>query len=287
MDEAEFYLEDLKSKFTKIKPEDYYLSYSGGRDSHFLYWFIKEYLKEDRIEIVGINTGLEVVEIANRMKNNSDRILRPTMKPFDIKEQYGIPCVSKSQDEMVYYYRKQISEKGYATPHFVERIEKANESISYYRINKKLYNALFDGSLHKISHLCCKYLKKQPARNYEKESNKLPILGIMQAESIMRKVSATSCFNQKKYFYPIWDLTNNVQNIIEIKYEIEIPDIYSYVNQTGCVGCPYGIKYYKNTGNSLQFATLQQQKFCINYFKESYDFHGFDYNKYLNLEAVK
>ena len=65
MDETEFYLEDLKSKFMKINPSDYYLSYSGGRDSHFLFWFIKEYLSDDKIEIVGINTGLEFKEIAD------------------------------------------------------------------------------------------------------------------------------------------------------------------------------------------------------------------------------
>ena len=56
MDDVDFYLIDLKSKFDKIKPNTYYLSYSGGKDSHFLYWFIKDYLKRDDIKIVGINT---------------------------------------------------------------------------------------------------------------------------------------------------------------------------------------------------------------------------------------
>lgn len=32
VDEVEFYLIDLKSKFDKIKPNTYYLSYSGGKD---------------------------------------------------------------------------------------------------------------------------------------------------------------------------------------------------------------------------------------------------------------
>ena len=50
MDEEEFYLIDLKSKFDKIKPNTYYLTYSGGKDSHFIYWFIKEYLKRDDIK---------------------------------------------------------------------------------------------------------------------------------------------------------------------------------------------------------------------------------------------
>lgn len=59
MTDVEFYLYDLKTKFSKIDPEKYYLSYSGGKDSHLLYWFIKEVLHEDRIVIVGDNTMSE------------------------------------------------------------------------------------------------------------------------------------------------------------------------------------------------------------------------------------
>ena len=44
MDIVDFYLYDLKTKFNKINSSDYYLSYSGGKDSHLLLWFIKEYL---------------------------------------------------------------------------------------------------------------------------------------------------------------------------------------------------------------------------------------------------
>lgn len=56
---AELYLYDLKTKFDKINPKDYYLSYSGGKDSHLLYWFIKEYAHIDDIVIVGDNTMSE------------------------------------------------------------------------------------------------------------------------------------------------------------------------------------------------------------------------------------
>ena len=36
MTNAKFYLEDLKSKFRKINTNEYYLSYSGGKDSHLI-----------------------------------------------------------------------------------------------------------------------------------------------------------------------------------------------------------------------------------------------------------
>ena len=66
MNEVEFYLEDLKSKFDKIDPRKYYLAYSGGRDSHFLLWYIREYLHEERIMPVFSNTGMELPEIRDR-----------------------------------------------------------------------------------------------------------------------------------------------------------------------------------------------------------------------------
>lgn len=82
MNEMEFYLEDLASKFAKINPSEYHLSYSGGRDSHFLLWFIKEYLKEPRIEITATNTGMEHKEIMERMLANADTVLKPAMPHF-------------------------------------------------------------------------------------------------------------------------------------------------------------------------------------------------------------
>ena len=73
MTDVEFYLFDLKSKFQKINPNQYYLSYSGGKDSHFLYWFIKEYAHIDGIEVVGCNTYMEHPEIRDRIYKNSDK----------------------------------------------------------------------------------------------------------------------------------------------------------------------------------------------------------------------
>lgn len=107
MDNADFYLYDLKTKFNKIDPTKYYLSYSGGKDSHLLYWFIKEYAPEFKdILVVGINTYMEHQEILKRINDNCDLILFPKLKPFEIKAKYGIPCFTKNQDEFIYRYQK-------------------------------------------------------------------------------------------------------------------------------------------------------------------------------------
>lgn len=105
MNEVEFYLEDLRSKFDKIDPDKYYLAYSGGRDSHFLLWFIREYLHETRIPAVYNNTGIDLPEIRRRGINNADVVLKPTIDHWQIKEQYGIPLNSKMTDEWVWRYQ--------------------------------------------------------------------------------------------------------------------------------------------------------------------------------------
>lgn len=92
IDDVDFYLEDLRSKFRKLKNvggySKYYLSYSGGKDSHLLYWFIKEYSYPEfkDIEIVGINTYMEHHEIRDRILKNSDIVLYPKIKPMKTKE---------------------------------------------------------------------------------------------------------------------------------------------------------------------------------------------------------
>lgn len=136
IDEVDFYLIDLKSRFDKIKPNEYYLSYSGGRDSHFLYWFIKEYLKRNDIEIVGCNTYMEHHEILKRINKNCDRVLFPKMKPMEIKEKYGIPCFSKEQDFYIYYYQKSLREHRIPAKTYLDKINGTYKTG--YSISKRL-----------------------------------------------------------------------------------------------------------------------------------------------------
>lgn len=273
--EEEFYLIDLKSKFDKIKPNTYYLSYSGGKDSHFLYWFIKEYLKRDDIKIVGINTLMEHHEIRDRIYKNCDIVLLPQKKPFDIKKEYGSPCFSKIQDDFIDRYQR-----GSRSKSLLERINSRKfigkdglEHTSSFTLNKKARELLLSGKLHKVSPKCCKYLKKEPARKFEKETGLKPILGVRANESNMRKSQYKSCFTKNGTFTPIHDLSNELLDGIYKKYNIEIPKIYDYIERTGCMGCPYG-SYKGDTIKELSLLDENQFKFVCSYFKESYKVLG-------------
>ena len=266
MSEEEFYLEDLKSKFKKINPKEYYLSYSGGKDSHFLYWFIKDYLHDTDIEVVGVNTYMEHHEILARINKNCDRVLIPKMKPMEIKEVYGIPCFSKFQDEMISRYQK-----GSRSKNTMEAI--TGENRITFKLNKKARELTLSGELHKVSNKCCKVIKKDTLHSYEKETGKKAILGVRGDESVLRKSKYTSCFTKDLKFTPIHDLSDELlQKIIE-KYNIEVPEVYKHINRTGCMGCPYGHRS-GNTEKELSLINENQKKFVCEYFKESYEVLG-------------
>lgn len=285
MDEVDFYLVDLKSRFDKIKPNTYYLSYSGGKDSHFLYWFIKEYLKRDDIKIVGINTYMEHHEIRDRILKNSDIVLKPKLKPFEIKEKYGSPCFSKIQDDFIDRYQR-----GSRSKSLMERIQ-ARQFVgrdgkihtSSFSLNKKARELLLSGKLHRVSPKCCKYLKKEPAREFEEQTGLKAILGVRGSESAMRRSQYKSCFTKDKKFTPLHDLSDELLDKIYQKYNIEIPKVYNYICRTGCMGCPYG-SYKHDTEKELALLNPNQLKFVSEYFKESYEVLGIKPQRQMTIE---
>lgn len=274
MDEVDFYLMDLKSKFDKIKPNEYYLSYSGGKDSHFLYWFIKEYLKRDDIKIVGCNTYMEHHEILQRILKNSDIVLIPMLKPFEIKEKYGIPCFSKEQDFYIYYYQNAIRKCKQPSKTIQQKIDGTYDK-GFSGISKKAREYIKSGNAHKITHLCCYYLKKKPFHDFEKETGLKPILGIRGSESVLRKQQYKTCFTSNGKFVPIHDLSDDLLDKIYKRYHIEIPEVYNHICRTGCMGCPYG-SYKHDTEKELELINKTQRSFVCEYFKESYEVLGID-----------
>lgn len=289
IDDVDFYLEDLKSKFRKLKNvggySKYYLSYSGGKDSHLLYWFIKEYAKPefDEIEIVGGNTFMEHPQIFKRIRENSDVVLTPSLKPMEIKEKFGIPCFSKEQDQYIYYYQKAIRENRKPPKSCEDKINRTYRTN--FNLSKKASAYVLSDNAHKITHLCCYYLKKKPFHDFEKQSGKKPILGVRGSESLLRKSQYKSCFTKTNKFTPLHDLTDEMEEKIYKKYNIEIPPIYDKVCRTGCMGCPYGI-YKHDTEKELLLLNDAQFDFVVKLFGESYKARGLDIEKIRNMRGV-
>lgn len=286
MDNYDFELLRVINRFeTKIVKNDYYLSYSGGKDSHFLYWLIKEILEDDKITIVGCNTYMEHHEILQRILKNSDVVLNPELKPKEIKEKYGIPCFSKIQDDFIDRYQR-----GQRNKSLMERIESRSfvgrDGKTYkssFSLNKKARELLLSKQLHRVSPKCCMYLKKKPFHKYEKETGKKAILGIRGSEGALRKAQYQTCLNKTGRFTPMFDITDEVIDEWYRRYEIEIPSVYKHICRTGCMGCPYG-SYKGDTEKELALLTDAQRKFVTDYFRESYEVLGIISGKQMTID---
>lgn len=264
--DVELYLVDLESRFNKINGSEYYLAYSGGRDSHFLYWFIKHYLKNNNIKIVSVNTRLEHPQILKRMRDNADFVLLPELKPHEVIEKVGMPCFTKDQDEKIRRFQS-----GSTAPSTLSYIYGWTNST--FNISKKARDLLLNGELHKVSSKCCDELKKKPQKKWAKQNNKKVIMGVRASESKRRKAQYKTCFSKKGDFRPIHDLTDELLNEIETKYNIEVPDIYNYTCSTGCMGCVYG----KNIEHELSLLSKARVKYLWRIFGKSYKIKGVNF----------
>lgn len=270
---ANAFLRFFKDRFYgKIKPEEYALSYSGGKDSHLLYWIIKEYLHEDRVTIVGVNTGFEIPEIRDRILKNCDVVLHPNMHRNDIKAKWGIPCFSKHHDE--YIYRYQHGSRSKNTMNYVMGL---NPVLN---LNRKARTLLLEEKLHPISNKCCLENKEKPLQRWQKENGKKAIIGVRKSESIQRRNAYHTCLNTNNgIFSPLYDWTDDMVDLVYRAYDIPVPRCYTYLSRTGCGGCPYG----RNTETELAMLPRLQRIQTIKYFKESYDVLGIDYNNIQSL----
>lgn len=265
------FLRFLEDRFrAKIQFDRYVLSYSGGRDSHFLYWFIKEWMHDESIEIVGVNTSFEIPEIRDRIMRNSDTVLHPILNRWQIKEQYGIPCFSKQQDEYIHRYQ---------TGSRTENTMKAVMGETIFGLSAKARELLLSDRLHKVSNKCCYFNKELPMIRYERETGKKAIIGVRQFESCTRKAKYTSCMGTNGNFTPIYDFSDVLMDDIYRAFDIGEPGVYAYLKRTGCAGCPYG----RNCETELSLLPSLQRQASIRYFKESYDVKNIDYG---NLQMI-
>jgi len=204
-----------------------------------------------RIMAVFINTGNEwpeIIQFINRIKNDGHTnlvILRPSLTPHDTWRQVGFPLVSKEVAQKVELIRKSPT---------CATAQKWLRPDNPFKLGRR-WQYLLQEDYH-TSSKCCDILKKRPAKQFEKETGRSPIIGIMAAESKMREskyLQMGSCNNfaerGRSVSWPlaIWN-DDDIWVYIE-KRKLPIADIYRKgITRTGCVGCGFGA-YRKDEDN--------------------------------------
>ena len=160
---------------------DVYIAFSGGKDSTVLLDMVRRNFPD--VEAVFVDTGLEYPEIRAFVKTfDNVTILRPKMSFVDVIKKYGYPIISKAVSNCVAGARKGWrvkKEQLYGT-------YAVNGNLSMFNYSK--YKPLLDINL-KISDECCAVMKKGPMKEFEKKTNKKPIMATMAAEGEQRKAA--------------------------------------------------------------------------------------------------
>lgn len=156
------------------------VSFSGGKDSTVLLHICREMYPE--IEAVYIDTGLEYPEIRQFVKTfDNVTILRPKMRFDEVIKKYGYPIISKEVSQRIHEYRHNPS--GWIKDRWDGNGKYASKYGTRFDISK--WKPLRDSDIP-VSHKCCMVMKKTPAKMYEKETGKKPILATMADESALR-----------------------------------------------------------------------------------------------------
>lgn len=168
-----------------IDRNDAYISISGGKDSRVLDDIERRFVRA-KLPRVFIDTGLEHRSVRACGKRHADIILRPEKNFKQIITEYGYPVISKEVAQTIAEARKGLKHGNCYTYRMAKlngtAVDKNGDKSKY---NIPQYKFLLDAPF-RISHKCCDYMKKKPAKQYEKETGRLPIVATMAEESNLR-----------------------------------------------------------------------------------------------------
>jgi 3'-phosphoadenosine 5'-phosphosulfate sulfotransferase (PAPS reductase)/FAD synthetase len=282
-----------------------YVSFSGGKDSTVLADLYAQFCKEWGYEmwLVFVNTGLEYPEIQKFVKWYAQHlrdkygitvhleILRPKMRFDEVIKKYGYPLISKEVSQKIYDYRK--NPEGWTKQRFDSDSEYVKRYGTRYDLSK--WKPLRDSNIP-VSHYCCKVMKKDPLKTYEKNNDKIPIIATLAEESALRATewyrSGCNAFDSKRPIskqMSFWTEQDVFQYIKQ--YDVPIASVYGDVveydeegneynttlfgdacgklhttgcDRTGCIFCAFGA----NCRDDQRFQRLKethprQYAYCI------------------------
>lgn len=283
MTDNEFLLEDRLQKIRQIinkyGEENFYISFSGGKDSTVLSTLVDMALPGNKIPRVYANTGIELNMIRDfvfEMQKNDDRVIviKPSVPIKPMLEKEGYPFKSKLHSMWHERYSRIGKSQG-VLQYLSERTDKEAWQSQSSCPNCLKYQFKPEFNL-KISDKCCVRMKEEPLAEWGKTNNRpITIIGIMREEAGRRRNAQCLAFrgSRLKAFQPLAPVTKEWEEWLIETYNIEICDIYKppyNFERTGCKGCPFARNLQKELDILEEFFP-QERKQCEIIWKPVYD----------------
>lgn len=279
----EFILQDRLQKIRQIinqyGEENFYISFSGGKDSTVLSALVDMSIPNNKIPRVYADTGIELKMIRDfviERQKVDDRVvvIKPSVSIKRSLEEHGYPFKSKHHS----HYLERFNRIGMCDSirHYLGESVKGITWGERSTCPKKLKHQFDKRYKLKISDKCCVNLKEKPLEVWGKE-NKKPyiILGVMRSEGGRRERSTCLSFKGKKLraFQPMVSLTEEWEEWFIKKFDIQICDIYKppyNFTRMGCKGCPFALKL-QNELDTLEKFFPTERKQCEAIWKSIYE----------------
>lgn len=241
----------IRNVIAKYREENFYISFSGGKDSTILHYMIDEALPNNQIPRVFINTGIEYNDILKHVKelakhDNRIVIYNANVNIKEMLNRVGYPFKSKEHSKKLGIYQKNGNTK--AVDKYLNGTQSDGSKSKFTCPNILKYQFSNDFNI-KISDKCCNELKKKVAHRYEKENRRsIAIIGLRTSEGGQR-ANHTECVvfdstNKLKKFKPLNPVTDDFCEWYIKTRNISMCRLYYppfNFNRTGCKGCPFAI----------------------------------------------
>jgi 3'-phosphoadenosine 5'-phosphosulfate sulfotransferase (PAPS reductase)/FAD synthetase len=230
---------------------DVYVSFSGGKDSTVLLHLVRSLYPE--VPAVFSDTGLEFPEVREFVKTVPGVTwVKPDMTFKQVIEKYGYPVISKEQSEWI--YRARLGNPNVYRKNVLGIM--SDGSKTRFHISEQ-WRYLLDAPFL-IGSGCCHEMKKKPLDRYAKETGRVPIIGTMAAESMLRtqKWLETGCNafdNKRPVSMPVsfWRDDDIWAYIRENNLSYAAPYDMGYA-RTGCIFCMFGV-HLEDCPNRFQY----------------------------------
>lgn len=270
---------------------------SGGSDSDVMLDIVCRCDKDNKVEYVWFDTGLEYQATKDHLKYLEKKYSVEIKTYKAIKsiprscKLYGQPFLSKQVSEFIQRLQKhKFQWENEPFDVLIEKYPRCQSALEWWcntKKSKKLSIAqnkwlkefiIENPPNFRISNKCCKYAKKDVVHKLIKENNyDLNISGIRKAEGGARATAYKSCFDETETgcdnYRPLFWYKNNDKEEYESAYSINHSKCYSEyeLKRTGCTGCPFG----RDCEFELQVINENEPKLfkaVNNIFNDTYEF---------------